>query len=653
MAWNHIIIDVEYWLSDPGNRDVFTKRTIANREDLKEGETICYEDPSDIMPSIKVIKIDDEGITLATSEMTVRLPDFKGNEQVKLAEDGRDYTNIQLWVTLAEDASKYTLVQESDFVLRTITEVTHDLAFLREFYHSDRIATLSEADLDALRDSDDPYAKYAYARWLVVNNPEKGSLAKAYDLYEEAAEGGCVDALMGLSFMYDCGDAGVVDKALAISLRNEALAKGSEWAALVFARNRIAGYNAEAEPEKVVEEVKQRMATDTDFNPEWYAVLGFAYEQLGDKENAKEMYEKAIDNQVVPAYAYLAWFYKNEGDNDNYRKWMLKGIDQHCGLCCLLDADMAEEDFQALPENKRDMLHRAILERLIHGIVLCEGICAYLMAYNYYYGTLGFEQDFEAAMEKATRGYSFGDAFSCALIADMSEENGDAYECLKLDEGQRAFMRLEALRYGDDSQLKAVVKAYNKGLYEGNIADEVKREWLPKFKLMPDSIFVKEEMEPTVLIIHPDAYTEYLATDLSKFDALNPFQEIGQLIDAEDTCSLSVAQPLRDISEAVDLEDERSLTMLYDIDAEKKGLKVNPVATKLSGGKEIRGAVVIALEGDFQPMDCNDNGCHPYYSFTFFDDIEAVFDEIYDLMDGQLYSDDDYEDDDGRFDAYV
>ena len=36
-----------------------------------------------------------------------------------------------------------------------------------------------------------------------------------------------------------------------------------------------------------------------------------------------------------------------------------------------------------------------------------------------------------------------------------------------------------------------------------------------------------------------------------------------------------------------------------------------------------------------------------------FDDIEAVFDEIYDLMDGQLYTDDDLEDDDGRFDAYV
>ena len=306
-----------------------------------------------------------------------------------------------------------------------------------------------------------------------------------------------------------------------------------------------------------------------------------------------------------------------------------------------------------MPESERDRLHCAVDARLAAGVKRCEGVCAYLQACNYYYGSLGFEQDFEAAMEAATKGYTLGDPFSCALIADMSEENGEAHECLKLDEGQRAFMRLEALRYGDESQLEAVVKAYNKGLYEGNIAKEVEREWLPKFKLKPIPNLVKDEMDPTVLVIHPDAYTEYLEADLSKFNFMDPFREIGQLIQAENTCDLSVSQPLRDITKAVDLEEGRNLTMFYDMDAEKKGLKVNPVATKLSGGKEIRGKVIIALEGDFQPMDCNDSGFRPFYSFTFYDDIEAVFDEIYDLMDGQLYTDDDYEDDDGRFDAYV
>jgi hypothetical protein len=96
-----------------------------------------------------------------------------------------------------------------------------------------------------------------------------------------------------------------------------------------------------------------------------------------------------------------------------------------------------------------------------------------------------------------------------------------------------------------------------------------------------------------------------------------------------------------------------NVAMFYDLDTEKKELKVNPVATQLNNGIEMRGPVVIAREGEFQPMDCNDSGFRPVYSFTFYDDITAVFDEIYDFVGGHLYTDDDLEDDDGRYDAYV
>jgi hypothetical protein len=160
-------------------------------------------------------------------------------------------------------------------------------------------------------------------------------------------------------------------------------------------------------------------------------------------------------------------------------------------------------------------------------------------------------------------------------------------------------------------------------------------------------------MDPTVLIIHPDGYSEYLEVDISKFFFMDPFKEIGQLIGAADTRNVTVAQPLRDITKNVDLEEGLNVTMFYDIDGEKKGLKINPVATELNSGNEMRGAVVIALEGEFHPMDCNDSGFRPVYSFTYYDDITAVFDEIYDLVGGHLYTDDDLEDDDGRYDPYV
>jgi len=241
---------VDYQPADPGCSSHYCERTERLLKDLKVGQGVGYNDPSGILPSIRLVGIDEKGVTLQAGGTTVRLPDFWGSHFSKLAEAGRDYTNFQLYAGLVEDI-----------------DITHDLTFLRRFYNANQVAMLPENDVEVLRDSDDPYAKYAYARWLVVQNPKKGSLAKAYKLFKEAAEGGCADALMGLSCMYDNGNAGVVDKMLAVSLRDEALAKGSEWAALSYARNRIFGNNAEAEPEKVIEEVGQRIATETDPYP--------------------------------------------------------------------------------------------------------------------------------------------------------------------------------------------------------------------------------------------------------------------------------------------------------------------------------------------------------------------------------------------------
>ncbi|MBQ8957064.1 MAG: sel1 repeat family protein [Bacteroidales bacterium] len=634
MAWSKILIDVDYQPADPGRRDHYCERTELLIKDLKVGQGLVYNDPSNILPSIKLVGIDKKGVTLQSDNMTVRLPDFKGNLFSKLAEAGRDYTSFQLWVGVVE-----------------AIDITHDLNFLRHFNKNSQILSLTSADVEVLSSSDDPYAMYGYASWLAANNRDANDINKALDLYAKAAEGGCPDALMGESLLWSSGIGGLVDLTIAADLRDEAVAKGSEFAAMCQARNRIAGFNANKEPEKVLEEIKQRMTIDNDFNPRWYSVMAFAYETMDDLDNAKRLYQKAIENNAEDAYIYLAYIYKNEGDADSYRKLMLEGIERGCALCCTLDAEMDEDAYRELSPTKQNNLKREIGKRLKRGIQLGEGICAYYLAFNYFHGTLGFKRDIKKAFKYANEGYRLGDAFACDLIIDM--QNDETPEDFKFDDSQTAFMRLEALRFGDDSQLEAVVKAYHAGLYSQEaIQEEIRREWLPKY-VKPLPKLVKDEMEPTVLIIHPDAYTEYLEADLSKFGIWDPFKEIAHLIDAEDARDVSVAQPLRDITKAADLEEGRHVAMFYDIDAEKKGLKVNPVATKLSGGKEIRGSVVIALEGEFVPMDCNDSGYRPYYSFTFVDDIEAVFDEIYDLMDSRLYTDDDLEDDDGRFDPYV
>lgn len=634
MSWHKLIIDVDYWPSDPGSSSHYCERTQLLLNDLKAGQSVSYNDPSDILPSITLVGIDQKGVTLQAGGTTVRLPDFWGSRFSKIAEAGRNYTNFQLWAGVEE-----------------AIDITHDLKFLRIFSKNSRIMSLTPADIEVLSGSDDPYAMYGYASWLAANNRSSDDIKKALDLYAKAAEGCCADALMGESLLWSNGIGGLVDSQRAANLRDEAVGKGSEFAAMCQARNRIAGFNANKEPEKVLEEIKQRMATDADFNPNWYGIMAYAYETLDDLENAKKMYHEAIERGEERAYFFLAYLYKNEGDTDTYRKLMLEGIERGCALCCILDADMDEEAFYELSLNKQTQTRREITKRLKRGIELGEGLCAYYLAINYYYGDLGFKRDLNKAFKYAQEGYRLGDACCCNLIVDMQDD--ETPKGFKLDEKLRAFMRLEALRLGDDDQLAKVVKAYHEGLYpQEAIQEEIRREWLPKY-IKPLPKLVKDEMEPTVLVIHPDGYVAYQETDISKYYFEDPFKEIGQLIDAADTRSVAFARPLRDITEAVGIDDGKCLTMFYDLDAEKKGLKVNPVATKLNGGNEIRGAVVVALEGDFVPMDCNDSGYRPYYSFTYYDDITAIFDEIYDLMGGELYSDDDLEDDDGRYDPYA
>ena len=633
MSWYKIIIDVDYWPSDPGSTAHYCDRTEVLLKDLEAGQTIRYKDPSGLMPSVTLVGMDEKGITLKTSASTVRLPDFWGSRSAKLGEAGRDYTNFQLWATVEE-----------------AIDITHDLNFLRRFNKSYQVMSLSESDVEVLRDSDDPYAMYGYARWLVLNNRSTDDIKTAFDLYAKAAEGGCADALMGESLLWSTGIGGIVNTEIATSLRDEAVEKGSEFAALCQARHRIVGYLANKEPEKVAEEIKQRIAAETDLNPRWYSTLGFAYEGMGDKANAKLMYQEAVDRHVEEAYFYLAQIFKEEGDMETYKTLMLDGVEQGCGLCCILDADMDEGQFQAMSKDEQLQLHAKIDVRLDRGIQLGEGLCAYLLALNHYYGELGFERDFEKAFQYAYDGYRLGDASSCAFLADMQDDNTP--EPYKLNEKHQAFMRLEALRFGDERQLEAVVKAYNdKFCPELLDEEEMQREWLPKY-IKPLPKLVKDEMEPTVLIIHPDGYAEYMEADLKDTDTMTPFTEVAELLDAKNALVQSCSQPLRDISKSVGLEEGMQLAMFYDVDAEKKGLNVNPVATKLNGGNELRGPVVIALEGEFIEVACID-GYRNYYSFTYYDDITAVFDEIYDLVGGKLYTDDDLEDDDGRYDPYV
>ena len=148
-----------------------------------------------------------------------------------------------------------------------------------------------------------------------------------------------------------------------------------------------------------------------------------------------------------------------------------------------------------------------------------------------------------------------------------------------------------------------------------------------------DSIVEKTEIYPTVLVIHPSGYTEFLETDVNSV----PLNELGALIDAEELVSVHFSDALGQITKECCLN--RNLTMYFDRDSILKGLEYNDVGTMLYGsGAEVMGAVIIALEDD----ECN------AYAFDMEEDIEDVFEAI-DELTGLLRRE---TDDDGRYDAW-
>jgi hypothetical protein len=186
-----------------------------------------------------------------------------------------------------------------------------------------------------------------------------------------------------------------------------------------------------------------------------------------------------------------------------------------------------------------------------------------------------------------------------------------------------------------ENKLDGVIKVAVTSGYE--IAHEhcfLERFWEHQniFKFSPE--LVKMEIVPTVLVIYPSGYTEFVEADVNPMS----FREMGALINAESLDTVHRSEALAQITRTCQLE--KDLVMYVDGNAQMKGLKDNPVATQLYGyGPEIRGAVILALED------------HRYdtYSFEIEEEIEAVFDAI-DDMTGLLRRE---TDDDGRYDAWA
>ena len=141
------------------------------------------------------------------------------------------------------------------------------------------------------------------------------------------------------------------------------------------------------------------------------------------------------------------------------------------------------------------------------------------------------------------------------------------------------------------------------------------------------------EILPTVLVIHPSGYTEFLDADMSSMTS----SEIESLIYGEDLAVAHSSEHLERITNECGLE--KNLVMCFVKKAVTEDNEDNYVGSMLyDGGAEVRGPIIIALEDNEQNIS----------SFENEEDIENVFDAI-DELTGILRCE---TDDDGRYDPW-
>ena len=530
-------------------------------------------------------------------------------------------------------------------------EITQNREFLKHFWDNREIFKLSPQMVEKLRNSEDPYGIYGYGQWLYRVRPDGDeSVKEAQKCFEYASANGVADAKQMLSLMLYFGDFHNEDKeiweknnVMALILNVQAQEDGSELAKLRQNIDLFYGNIVPANRAKAIEDA-EKMASDPDAPLLWTEQLGWYYDSEGRKDEAIKAYEKCIEGGLYAPLCDLAFLYSFRGNMAYYESLMEEGVEKGVAACMLWGYEY-EEVWDELSPEQQEEIHSRMEMNLYKGVELGDATCAYALAGYKIYGSMGFDKDLEEGLRIAHKGVTYHSKECCSLILDIMATDGiedELPEEMILSDEEYAMMVLKAVRYGEADKIESIVRCSDEFIDMG-YGEEVKfwtGEWEKLHKEDaeeategPVEPVEKTEIEPTVLVIHPSGYTEFVEADVNPMS----FREMGKLIDAEGLDAVHFSNPLTQITKKCGLN--KNVTMYVDKEAMMKDLEDNAVGTMLYGqGYEIRGAVIIALE---------DNR-YDTFSFDFEEDIEAVFEAI-DDMTGLLRRE---TDDDGRYDPW-
>lgn len=534
--------------------------------------------------------------------------------------------------------------------------ITHDESFLIRFRTRERVFQLTDDEVQELKqatEQGDAYAQYGYGRWLYYHNPYNGAMHEAERLFT-GVRNIIPDALAAYAQMWRFGETkeNMMDIERSRELMKNAIEEGSQMADMQRARSQIFGSFCEPNALGVSKEIEQRIKNRQINDPAWFSLLAYAYEELGQREDAIHYYEEAIKYGDTSAYVYLAMLYNQRGNMALYEELMEEGIEKGCALCMIYQADMSDDDFEELSAEEQMQLHAVIDERLHLGLKLGEGLCAYFLFQHYYYGGLGYTLDTPKAFAYLEQGVRLG-CTSC-MIEQALEAQSAGLPGRSLTPGDLAEMWLKAARYlPDNDDALYYLQRVSDPDFLLRHKDELERYWKPRFKEIPaeerddadDKIsdeetakpkIQKTPIDPTVIVIWPTGHMDLERIDVYK---MHSFREIGQrLIDAEGLDAVHFSSLLYIIGEAVELDLD--LVMYSDRDAITKNLPDNAIGTLLYGQGEVRGPIIICLQDKI----------HDCHSFKTLEDLMGTYTEINKHCGGLLVIKDE---DDGRYDAWA
>lgn len=533
-------------------------------------------------------------------------------------------------------------------------EITAGKEFLNHFLEKRDLFYFSPTMVEKLRADDSPQGKYGYGRWLYITGDRSiEQLRTARHCLEFAAANGIADALYMIGRLHYNGDyvddtkgIAVMDRELADKLLNESEAKGSELARLHRNLDDFGSLMArDADVSEPVAEAKE-LATQSGASLLWLEQLGWMYYDMGKRDEAIAAHEKCVEGGHLHATYFLAAMYNERGNVAYYESLMQDAIEKDVAECMILGYEY-EDDWDSYDADTQDEIHLNLSKNLRRGVELGDNTCAYLLAKYMLAGSMGFEKDIHQAFRYARIGMGWRCQLCHKLMIEIINITGIKSLIPAITKEFVLMARLNALRCGVSEAYPYVVAntpeykdmGYATELEYWKSQYEKPKEPEPGFNFTfplggNDAVCDKEEIVPTVLVIDPSGFTDFVQADVEPMS----YKEMAALIGADGVDAVHFSNPLNQITKECKLP--KQLSMYVDRNAVAKNLPDNPVATMLYGGAcEIRGAVIIAME---------DNR-YDTYSFTYDEDIEAVYEAIDDLT-GLLRRE---TDDDGRYDPWA